>query len=257
MGALLRTGMLGNLRAFACLQGDAWHWRSWGAIEQSVRTGQPALPRESSEPQSCFDYLAKHPECEALFSAAMSGYSAQVSDAVADAYDFSGARVVADVGGGHGELLALILARQTHLRGILFDRESVLRGAPAMLAQHAVAERCAIIAGDFFDTVPAGADHYVLSAILHDWDDERAAELLRRVASRMSSDARVLIVENVIPAGNEAHPGKLIDLEMLLITGGRERTEAEFTALAQAARLTVERIVPTAMPISIIVARRA
>jgi hypothetical protein len=257
MGALLKTGMLGNLRAFARLQGDAWHWRSWGAIEQSVRTGQPALLRESPEPQSCFDYLASHPESEALFSAAMSGYSAQVSDAVADAYDFTAARVVADIGGGHGELLALILARQAHLRGILFDRESVLQGAPEMLARNAVSERCAIIAGNFFDTVPAGADHYILSAILHDWDDERAAVLLRRVASRMSSDARVLIVENVIPPGNEAHPGKLIDLEMLLITGGRERTEAEFAALARSAGLKVEGIVPTAMPVSIIVARHA
>jgi hypothetical protein len=257
MGALLKTGMLGNLRAFACLQGDAWHWRSWGAIEQSVRTGQPALSGESAEPQSCFDYLAKHPEREALFNAAMSGYSAQVSDAVAEAYDFSAARVIADIGGGQGELLALILARQTHLQGILFDREAVLLGAPDMLARHAVSERCAIIAGDFFDTVPGGADHYILSAVLHDWDDERAAGLLRRVAGHMLSDARVLIVENVIPTGNEAHPGKLIDLEMLLITGGRERTEAEFVALAQTAGLTVERIVPTAMPVSIIVARRA
>jgi hypothetical protein len=257
MGALLKSGMPGNLRDFARLQGDAWHWRSWGAIGRSVRTGETVVAPESSQPQNCFDYLTAHPECEALFNAAMSGYSAQVSDAVAEAYDFGAARIIADIGGGRGELLASILAQHEDARGVLFDRPSVVDGASELLAQHAVADRCRVVAGDFFEHVPAGADCYILSAILHDWDDEPAAAILRRIAACMSADVRLLIVENVIPSDNAAHPGKFIDLEMLLITGGRERTEAEFDVLLRTADLAIERILPTALTVSVIEARRA
>jgi len=267
MGALLRNNMPGNLRAFAQLQGDSWHWRSWGAIGASVRTGKPVVAMSAADspglaaatplPQNCFDYLAGHAASAAIFNAAMTGYSAQVHAAVAEAYDFSDAHLIADVGGGQGALLASILAEQTHLRGILFDRSETLSAAARILAEYAVTQRCTILAGDFFESVPAGADRYILCAVLHDWDDERALAILGRVANNMSRDARALIVENVIPPGDEAHPGKLIDLEMLLISGGRERTEAEFRALTHAAGLVVERILPTAVSVSIIEARRA
>jgi hypothetical protein len=180
-----------------------------------------------------------------------------VHAAVAESYDFGEAHVIADIGGGQGALLASILAQHPHLHGILFDRHDVVSGAQKIFAQYSVTERCTTLAGDFFEGVPAGADRYILCAVLHDWDDERAASILRSVAKGMGAGARVLVVENVIPPGNEAHPGKLIDLEMLLMTAGRERTQAEFRALAQIAGLEVERILPTAVSVSVIEARRA
>jgi hypothetical protein len=267
MGALLGSDMPGNLRAFSQLQGDSWHWRAWGAIATSIRTGKPAVATgpvdklssgsAAGSPRSCFDYLARHAGSAAIFNAAMTGYSARVHAAVAESYDFSKARLIVDIGGGEGALLASILAEHPHLRGILFDRSDVVSGAQDIFAQYAVTERCTSRVGDFFEEVPAGADCYLLCSVLHDWDDDRAAAILGRVASRLTAGARVLIVENVIPPGNEAHPGKLIDLEMLLVTGGRERTEAEFRELANAAGLDIVRIAPTAVSVSIIEARRA
>jgi hypothetical protein len=267
MGALLKGDLPGNLGAFSRLQGDSWHWRSWGAITASIRAGKPAVALGAVDnvgwgsaldtPHNCFDYLARHADAAAIFNAAMTGYSAQVHAAVAESYDFSDARLIADIGGGQGALLASILADHPQVRGILFDRSEVVRGAQEIFAQYAVAERCTTVVGDFFEEIPAGADRYVLCAVMHDWDDERAAAILGRVAARLTADARVLIVENVIPPGNEAHPGKLIDLEMLLMTGGRERTEAEFRDLANLAGLKIERVVQTAVSVSIIEARRA
>lgn len=268
MGALLKSDMPGNLRAFSRLQGDSWHWRSWGAISASIRTGKPAVAlgaiddsssvAASDLPQNCFEYLrAGHSDSAAIFDAAMTGYSAQVHAAIAETYDFSQLHLIADIGGGQGELLAWILTQQPHLRGILFDRPEVVSGSQQIFAQYSVMERCSTLAGDFFEQVPAGADRYILCAILHDWDDQQATAILTRVADGMHADARILIVENVIPPGNEAHPGKLIDLEMLLVTGGRERTQDEFHALAREAGLEITRILPTAVSVSIIEARRA
>jgi hypothetical protein len=266
MGALLKGDMPGNLRAFSQLQGATWHWRSWGAIGASVRTGMPAVAMGTTgdpssqpargAPQDCFEYLAGHAHSAAIFHAAMTGYSAQVHAAVAESYDFSAAHLVVDIGGGQGALLASILAEHSHLRGILIDTPEAVSGAQEIFAQYSVLGRCTSMAGDFFEAVPAGADRYILCAVLHDWDDERAATILGRVATSLSGDARLLIVENVIPPGNESHPGKLIDLEMLLMTGGRERTQAEFRALADVAGLEIERILSTAVSVSIIEARR-
>ena len=185
-----------------------------------------------------------------------SGYTTQVHAAVTEAYDFSGARVVMDVGGGHGALLTSVLDEYPHLSGMLFDREAVIAGAPQRLAQSGVAERVQAIGGDFFMPLPSGADTVLLSAVIHDWADAQAAAILRRVVEAMPPNGRVLIIENVIPEGDEAHPGKLIDLEMLLMTGGRERTGTEFSVLLDAAGLRIERVLPTAVSVSIIEAVR-
>lgn len=248
MGALLKSAMPGNLRDFARLQSDAWHWGAWGDLAESVRSGRPV--------RNCFDYLATQPRSAAIFDAAMAGYTSQVHTALLEAYDFSGARRVLDVGGGQGALLAAVLEAHPNLQGVLFDRAAVLPGARALLDAHGVAPRAQTIAGDFFEAVPPGADLTLLCAVLHDWDDAQAATILRRVAEAMPADGRVLVIENVIPDGNEAHPGKLIDLEMLLLTGGRERTREEFAALLDAAGLRLARVLPTAVSVSVIEAVR-
>ena len=258
MGALLKRDMPGNLREFSRFQGDGWHWNSWGALGESVRNGRPArLPCGSGSKlaANCFDYLATQPESAAIFNAAMTGYTTQVHAAIAENYDFGTARVVMDLGGGHGALLALLLDEHPQLRGVLFDRESVVAGAPRTFAEFGVADRSQVVAGDFFSAVPQGADIMLLCAVIHDWDDEQAASILRSVVKALPADGRVLIVENVIPEGNEAHPGKLIDLEMLLMTGGRERTQREFEVLLGVAGLRIERVISTAVSISIIEAR--
>ena len=258
MGALLRRDMPGNLRDFSRFQGDRWHWNSWGALGESVCNGRPARLSSGSGGElaaNCFDYLATQPESAAIFNAAMTGYTTQVHAAVAENYDFYNARVVMDVGGGHGALLALLLDQYPPLRGVLFDRESVVAGARQTFAEFGVADRVQVVGGDFFASVPHGADIALLCAVIHDWDDEHAASILRAVVEALPTDGRVLIVENVIPDGNEAHPGKLIDLEMLLMTGGREHTHHEFEVLLAGAGLRIERVLPTAVSISIIEAR--
>lgn len=258
MGALLKRDMPGNLRDFSRFHGGRWHWGAWGDLGESVRTGGPSRlgAGPDGEPAAnCFDYLATQPESAAIFHSAMTGYTSQVHAAVAESYDFGTARDVIDVGGGHGALLALLLEQHPRLRGVLFDRESVVAQAHRTFAEFGVADRAQVVAGDFFQGVPLVADVALLCAVVHDWDDERAAAILRSVARAMPADGRVLVVENVIPEGNEAHAGKLIDLEMLLLTGGRERTRREFDVLLASAGLRIDRVLPTAVSVSIIEAR--
>jgi O-methyltransferase domain/Dimerisation domain len=255
IGALLRSDMPGNLRAFSRFQGEDWHWGSWGAILDCVRSGRPAIT-ERFGAANCFDYLANRPQSARLFNEAMAGYAAQVHAAVAEAYDFTAAKLIIDVGGGHGTLLARILERAAHARGILFDLPDVVAHASAVFAAHAVADRAGAIGGDFFNVVPAGGDAYLLSTVIHDWDDERAIAILHRVGAAMQAHGRVLLVENVIPEGDAPHPGKWIDLEMLLIAGGRERTEREYARLVEAAGLRMTRVIPTAVSVSIVEAVR-
>ena len=254
MGALLRSDMPGNLAAFSRLQGDRWHWNAWGAIVDSVRSGKTAMSL-NHEKANCFEYLADHQGSAELFNAAMSSYASQVNAAVVDAYDFSNARVIVDVGGGHGKLLGTILDYAHQARGVLFDRAEVLLGATAVLQELGVADRCLSRAGDFFRSVPEGGDVYVLSSVLHDWNDNEATSILRNVRTAMGSTGRVLIVEHVVPDGNEPHPGKFIDLEMMLVTGGKERTAAQYQSLLSGAGLTLQRLIPTAMSATIIEAQ--
>ena len=260
MGTLLKQDMPGNLRDFSRFQGDGWHWEAWGDLADSVREGRPArLPSVAGDHVigSCFDFLATQPGSAAIFNAAMTGYTSQVHAAVAESYDFSDARVVMDVGGGLGTLLAMVLEQYPRLRGILFERESVIESAGDTFSKAGLTERVQRIGGDFFFPVPARADVTLLCAVIHDWDDQRATTILRNVATTIAADGCVLIVENVIPEGNEAHPGKLIDLEMLLITGGRERTYREFDVLLAGVGLRIERVISTAVSVSIIEARPA
>ncbi len=254
MAVLLRESMPGNLRSFARFQGADWHWRSWGSLLESVRSGRPAISHALGV-ADCFEHLARTPDEARVFDAAMSGYALQAHAALVEAIGFGDARLIVDVGGGTGALLAAILARAPGARGIVFDRPHVVAGASPLLAEHGVAGRCEARGGDFFDGVPAGGDVYLLSSVLHDWSDAQAARILCCIARAMAPGARVLVVENLIPEGNGVHPGKLIDLEMMAITTGRERSAAEFAELFEIAGLVLERVVPMAVQAVVVEAR--
>ena len=157
-----------------------------------------------------------------------------------------------DVGGGHGYLLATILKANPSLRGILYETPEVTEGATARFAAEGLADRCRVVAGDFFATVPGGADACILKSVIHDWDDAHATTILRNCRQAVGAGGRVLLAEMVIPPGNDPHVGKLLDLEMLVMVGGHERTEAEFRDLLAGAGFRLARVVPTASPTCVI-----
>jgi hypothetical protein len=237
---LLRTGANGSLRGLALFQNDEWYWQVYRELPYSVRTGLPAT--EHLWGHGLFGYFATHPAAAELFDRGMASRHAETNAALASAYDFSGIDTLVDVGGGNGALLATILAQHPNMRGILFDLPRVVEGATARLAAAGLMQRCQIVGGDFFDSVPAGGDAYVLSNVLHDWQDEQAAVILRRVHRAMAGRGRLLVVnEQVVPPGNAPHPGKLGDITMLLI-GGRERTASDWRHLFAVSGFTLARI---------------
>lgn len=217
-------------------------------LRDSVRTGEPVFEAVFGKPR--FDWLADHPAEAALFQQAMVSLGAGANEAVAEAYDFGSHSHVVDVGGGHGQLLNAILARHPNLKGTLFDREAGIASA-ASSPGDAVA-RTRLIAGDFFDSVPAGADVYILKKVIHDWNDDSAARILENCRRAMRPHGKVLVAETLVPPGNKPDTIKFIDVTMLAITGGKERTEAEYGELLARARLRLDRILPTKAPISVL-----
>lgn len=242
VGELLRDTP-DSLRAMALWICDPRHDRAWDEIFHSLATGEPGFDQAYGMP--VFDHFARDPDFAAIFNDAMTSLSASTHPAVVAAYDFSGLRLLVDVGGGHGSLLAGILAANPRLSGIVYDLPQVIEGTRIALAAAGLEGRCRAEGGSFFERVPAGADGYILSFVLHDWDDERATAILRNVRQAMSPDGRVLVVEGLIPEGDEPSLSKLSDLEMLVMTsGGRERTAEEFRELFAAAGLRLTRVVP-------------
>jgi SAM-dependent methyltransferase len=225
-GQFLRSDVPGSQRWSAIMFGEET-FRSWSDVLHTARTGRPAFDAVYGRPY--FDYIGDHPEAKQVFNAAMrtSGEAP-----LARAYDFSDARRVVDVGGGQGALLAGVLRECPELRGVVVDLPDVVSGAVA-------GERCELVAGSFFDaeSIPRGADVYILSRVLHDWDDEQALAILRNVRAAMAPGARLLVLERLIPPGDEFHFGKLFDLVMLVVLGGRDRTEGEYGALLRQAGL--------------------
>jgi hypothetical protein len=227
-------------------------YEAFEQLSYSVQTGKPAFDKVFGSPR--FEWLGAHPEQAALFQRAMIAASQGSSEAVADAYDFSASRCVVDVGGGHGQLLSAILARNTHLTGILFDLPSGI--AAARTGAGGPLPRGELVAGNFFESVPA-ADTYILKRVIHDWDDERAAAILRNCRRAMAATGRVLIAETIIPAGNEPGPVKVMDVAMLVVPGGLERTEGQYAELLSVAGLRLERVIATRLAMSILEARAA
>ncbi len=245
----LRRDARPSLRDLAIMGGREWGALGWSQIEYGIRTGKPSVDKVYGMP--IFEYMAKHPEEAAIFNGAMTALSAIDSPAVAAAYDFSGIGSLVDVGGGHGLLLATILAKTPGLKGILYDLDFVVAGAPeGPLAPYM--DRCSLASGDMFASVPAGADAYIMKHIIHDWDDERCIKILKACRAAVNPGGRLLVVDSVIAPGNGFQPAKFLDLQMLLIPGGLERTEAQFRALFAAAGWRLSRIVPTMAPDSIL-----
>ena len=239
----LRSDVPGSVRAWAMLIGRPSFWTSWGHLLAVARDGEPAFPDLYGT--NIWEYLAAHPEESVIFSAAMTSLSAGVVEAVVQSYDFSGVGALIDVGGGEGALLAAILVANPALRGILFDLPHVVAGAKDRLERTGVADRCEVVSGSFFETVPEGADTYLLKSIIHDWDDAAAIEILRTCRAAMPDTGRLLVVERVIRPGNEPDRAKFSDLYMLVALGGRERTAEEFRSLLAEAGFRMTEVIDT------------
>jgi hypothetical protein len=243
IGTLLREDVPGSLRPVAIVYGDPFY-RAWSELLQTVLTGETAFDRVFGAP--LFDYCGQHPDMGEAFDRTMASLGATVAAQVAAAYDFSAMRTVVDVGGGQGTMLAASLEANPHLTGVLFDLPTVINGAGRWIDSQGLADRCRLVAGDFFESVPAGGDAYLLKWILHDWDDERAAIILANCRRVMNEQARLLIVEVVLPDRITTRPvGTANDMHMMAVTGGRERTEGEYRSLLAVTGFHLARIVPT------------
>ncbi len=250
LGQVLRSDHPESMAPMLAFVGSPQHWEHWGQLLHSVRTGRTAV--EKLRGSGVFDYVDADPEFGRLFNDAMTGGSRAVNENAVPAYDFSDRRLIVDIGGGHGGLLAAILNRTPAVRGVLFDRPSVVAGADAVLEPAGVSERCTVEGGSFFDAVPAGGDAYVLKAIIHDWDDDQSVAILRAVRTAIADDGKLLLFEMVLPEGAPAHLGFMVDLEMLVSAGGRERTAAQYSELLAKAGFRMSRVIPTASPLAIV-----
>ena len=250
LGAALKKDAPGSAYATILTLAGPIGQRSWELLPFSLETGKPALDKAFGQP--LFEYLAERPRDASLFSETMVGFHGAEPPAVAEAYDFSKLRSIVDVGGATGNMLAHILKRYRGPRGVLFDLPHVVTGAPALLAAHGVAERVAIESGSFFERVPAGHDAYILSHIIHDWDPEQCRTILGHCRKAIDPRGRLLIVEMVLPEGDAPHPGKMLDMMMLVGPGGQERTPSEYAELLGKSGFKMTNVVPTASAVSIV-----
>jgi precorrin-6B methylase 2 len=249
LGQYLVSSTPGSMRARAIMSGEEWY-RAWGDLLYSVQTGETAFDHAFGVP--FFQYLAHNDAAATVFHKIMARSAAQVAAAILATYDFSWAKTIVDVGGGDGTLMVSILKAHPQTRGILLDRPQVIESARTRLVEASLAERCDVVAGDFFEAVPSGGDVYLLSQIIHDWDDEHSIALLKNCHRAMPLGGRLLLLEQVVPGANEASMSKLYDLHMLVLVGGRERTEAQYRTLLNTAGFRLRTIIPTQLPRSLI-----
>jgi hypothetical protein len=252
---LLRKDVPGSLRGMAVFLPDPFHFRTYANLLDSVTTGKPAVDTTVGMP--VFEYLAKNPDYSKVFNDAMTALSAPVIAAALEAYDFGQIGVLVDVAGGHGEVLLSILKKHANIRGVLTDVGHVIDGAKPRIAAAGLADRCQAVPCDFFRAVPEGGDAYIMKHIIHDWDDGRATTILKNIASAMGAKrGKVILLESVIAAGSAPDFGKFLDIEMLAMPGGRERSADEFRALFAGAGFELTRVVPTKSPLSVVEAVR-
>jgi len=247
LAQFLRSNAMGPI---ARHWGADWHYAAWGGLEHSLKTGEPAFPVVHGVDH--FTYLSQHPDAAEEFDASMTATSMIPDLAVTQAYEFEGVKKLADVGGGQGKLLANILDRNPEMTGVLHERPEVLEAARAHLEGAGKLDRVELSPGDFFESAPKDCDAYILTRVLHDWEDAKAIEILKRIRENMAPDAKVLTIEAVIPPGNTPFLGKIIDVGMLTLFGGRERTYDQYAALYEAAGLGLDRVVTTFTPFSIL-----
>ena len=252
---LLRSDQPGTLRPWALMAGEDWIRRPWDGVLKSVSSNAPAFEHAMGERP--FNYMSTHPRAaELLYDAMTQGTLGSLED-ILHACDFSRFETIADIGGGNGVLIREILRAYPCALGILFELPAALPNARVLIEEAGLSERCALVTGNFFESVPLGADAYVLKWILHNWDDTRSLRLLENCRAAMNSDSRLLIVERLVPAPNTPSAATLLDLNMLVIHGGGERTESEYAALLQRAGLTVVSVKTGAGPLSVIEAKPA
>lgn len=238
-----------SMKALATVRGEG-QYRAWGELLYSVQSGQTAFEKVYGKP--IFDYFSDHPETGKLFDQAMTGVHGRETEAMLEAYDFTGIGTLADIGGGNGSVLTAVLQRYPAMQGILFDLPTVGERAKSNLAAAGLEGRCSVMDGSFFESVPGGADAYLLRHIIHDWDDEKSITILRNCRRAMGQGGKLLIVEGVVPLGNEPSVSKFFDLAMMVLPGGMERTEEEYQQLFEAAGFQLTRIVPTRTWVSVI-----
>jgi hypothetical protein len=246
----LRTGVPGSMRSWLRMIGLKFRYHTHAEALYSIKTGEPAFKRVTGV--EFFDYLAAHPDEGEIFNQAMNDMGKVVAAAVAQSYDFSGIGKIIDVGGGHGTLIAAILQKYPQMTGILFDSSHVAERARESIASAGLTHRCEVVGGDFFKSVPAGCDAYLLRWIIHNWDHEGAITILRNCRQAMGERSRLLLIEMVIPPGNEPHPGKFLDYIMLTTHPGQERTEEEYDSLLREADFRLNKVAPTGSHLSII-----
>ena len=250
LARMLQKDQPGSMRDFVLMVADDYHWKVWGELDYALQTGGSTFEKVHGVP--AFAYLQARPEKERTFMAAMAGISGMENPAVAAAYPFGRLKLLVDVGGAHGHMLATILRRYKKLKGILYDQPQVVAGAArsGFVTAPDVRDRCQVIGGSFFETVPEGADAYIMKYIIHDWDDEKSLRILENCRDAMAAGGRVLVVDNVIAPGNVW--GKLLDINMMLGPGGQERTRGEFESLFRRAGLRLARVIPTSCDLSIV-----
>ncbi len=246
---LLRSDVDESMRWWAIFAGEEWTTSVWSNILYSIRTNKSAF--EDRHGMGLFEYCAKNPEAAESFNNAMSSFSGQEAAAVVATHDFAGVKRIVDVGGGHGLLLSAILSANPMMRGVLFDLPSVIAGA-ATVMDDGVAERCERVGGDFFESVPSGADTYIMKSVIHDWDDVRATNILQNIRDAIPEGGKLLLVERDVPESGEPSIGKIFDIMMLLWPEGLERTEGEYRSLLAGCGFELKRVLRTPSPLNII-----
>jgi hypothetical protein len=251
---LLRKDLSGSQWAMAVMMGEE-HYAAWGQLLYSVQTGKGGFAKVYN--QRPFEYLAQHPEQAAVFDAAMTSVHGRETQPMIAAYDFSQAKVVADIGGGNGSVITEVLKQNPHVQGILYDLPHVVERAKPNLQKAGIADRCQAVGGDFFKEVPSGADVYLFRHIIHDWLDDECVTILSNCRRAMKPTSRVVLAETIVPPGNDFAFVKWLDLNMLAIPEGRERTQDEYKRLFARAGLKLSRVVETPVEIHLLEAEIA
>jgi hypothetical protein len=254
LGEPLRSDVPDSVRnSILCMAGQ-WSWQAWQAFPSTVKSGEPAFDAVFGMP--VFDWLSQQPEEARRFSDTMVAVHGAEPPAVAAAYDFSSCGVIVDVGGASGNLLAHVLAKHSRPKGVVFDLPQAITDGPARVRAFGVEDRVSIQAGNMFEAVPPGADVYILSHVIHDWNEDRCLTILRNCRAAMRPTSRLLLIELVLREGNAPGFGSA-DMVMMTLTGGAERTAREFESLLARAGLTMTRVIPTSSSASIVEAQPA
>ena len=249
----LRSDIPGSLNAFATLYGQDWYRLPWMNLTEYVRDGKQ-VPFERAHGISIFEYLGTDELAARTFNDAMTATTQAAESPITDAYDFTPFDLIVDIGGGEGAMLAAALESSPESHGILFDQPGVVTGAPAVLASKGVEGRCEVVGGSFFESVPAGGDAYLLKFVLHDWDDDQSKTILKKIREQVKPGGTLLLIERGIVAENsEPDPIKFMDLHMMAMLGGLERTESQFRGLLASERFELTRVIPTSSPTNILI----